>query len=281
MTTIASRLGFLSALLLSAIAFGQINVDRLDGSDWINIAQHSAGSDVTFDDSTGSTYKVYTLTPTTQSIGNLTINSSGTNAPTLFVGQGLFVPTDETRLSTPGAYNIGSISYSGGQPRLQVRVNNTITGEISFWHIVRIDAGNILANITHDPVGATTPPRLGYIAAGDIGSYDTNYYVAAKRGDIGSIAAAYCLFSRIQCDNGSITGVVSTGSQNVGGFMAPSSIKALNGSINDVISFGQIATGSPTYTTNVQIQAKSGIHLVQSHNTMRAGHRRERQRRKR
>ncbi|MBC7772216.1 MAG: hypothetical protein H7210_06965 [Pyrinomonadaceae bacterium] len=271
MTRTASRLMFFTTLLFSNVALAQINVDYLSGSNWINLSQLPAGSHVSINDAAGSTYRVYTLTPATQSIGNLTITSSGTNAPTLFVGRGRNVPSEAVPLPTVGAYDIGSVSYSGGQPKLQMRVGHNITGDVTFWQICRIDAGlNILANITHDPVNATPPPPLGNITAHSIGSSDTRYYITAKRGDIGAIAATLDIFSDIQCDNGSITGRIQAGFPGSQGFIASSSITALNGSINDVISYGQIGTGPPAYTTKVQIRAHSGIHLVQSNNTMRA-----------
>ncbi len=274
MTTLASRLGLFIASLTSTVAIGQINVDYLSGSNWINITQLAAGSNVTINDTTGLTYRVYTLTPTTQSIGNVTMNSTGTNAPTLFVGTGRDTTHEDFPVPNPGALNIGSIQYSGGQPKLQVNVNGDISSDVSFWHIVRFDVGGaILGNVIHEPIGATPPPRLGYITANTIGSLSVSpKVIAAKYGDIHTIIGRETIFSNIDCLNGSITNRIESGTfPTVNGHIASASIQAPNGSINDIISNRYFYTnGANGAETNVQIQAKSGIHIVRSYHRMRA-----------
>jgi hypothetical protein len=160
---------------------------------------------------------------------------------------------------------------------LQVFVNNNITGNIDFWHVVRVDAGNpslpfpqfygaIYGNVTHNPVGADPPPALGTVRAYQFGTgLPPNPAITARRGDILLVEARRDCFADVVCDLGSITRVqtgTDSGPEEFYGDLT-GNVLAPKGSIQNVIGafLGPITYG----TTPIRIEAQNGIDLIQAY----------------
>lgn len=72
----------------AALTHGQtVNVDRwVSGDNWTTISTHASGANITINAVGSNVYRVYGVNGT-ESIGVITINSSGSNQPVLFVGR--------------------------------------------------------------------------------------------------------------------------------------------------------------------------------------------------
>lgn len=219
------------------------------------------GTNITIHDAGNFAYRVWAVQPTTATIGNIHITSSGITQPRLLVGSGFstpgLFPTADQRLPVIGADSVGIITYSGGRPRLQMYVNhcNSVGHRIDFWEIVRIDAiERICSEIRHNPVEAgPNPPPLGRIECIWL---DQPGSVTAVQGGIGVIRVAAFISVDITAENGSIGEVSALGNWIYG------HIRALNGSIGTVYADTEIGPLHGIGTTPVDIQAKDGIGLV-------------------
>jgi hypothetical protein len=260
-------------------ALAQIYVEYLDGSTWITDQILTAqGANIAIGDGgLGRTWRVRTSDPTEWSIGQISMLSGGTAAPTLFVGTGFNDPSEVFRLPVAGCRDLVGVNYVGGRPRLQVYVNGNITGDIDFWRIYRVDAGNeslpfpqfygaIYGNVTHDPVGANPPPNLGTIRAYQLGIPESpGSSITARRGDILLVEARRDCFSNVIAELGSITRVqagTDSDPSNREGYVT-GNVLALNGSIGDVIGATYLGPNNDGKTP-IRIEAKSGINLIQA-----------------
>jgi hypothetical protein len=224
----------------------------------------------------GRTYRVRTSNPEEWSIGVLSVFSEGTASPTVFVGTGFTEPRENLRLPVAGCRDLAGVNYVGGRPRLQVFVNNNITGDIDFWHVVRIDAGNeslpfpqfygaIYGNVTHDPVGADPPPRLGTVRAYQLGTFVPGASFTARRGDILLVEARQHCLSNVIAELGSITRV-QAGTDSVPGDpegYVSGNVLAPQGSIGEVIGAAYLGPSNDGKTP-IRIEARNGIDLIQA-----------------
>lgn len=241
----------------SAPAVADIHVQHLVGGNWSSDDQTlSAGSNVTINDSTSGTYRVFVDDETSESIGIITLNSSGTNNPTLFVGTGRTTASEIDPLTTAGCKDLGGVAWSGGRPRLQASIYNDVTDDVSMWHIFRIDVGGELqGNVYHDGGGVTPAPRLGVISAGSTVGAE----IVAEHGDIHRVETMVDAFADVISELGSIDEVEAalsfTGTWH-------GDVLAINGSIGSVINnYGGIGSGSAPIT---HIEAKNGIGTVRA-----------------
>jgi len=124
----------------------------------------SSGSSVSIFNATGSTYRVFAVSPSSTNIGNVSISTSSSSAsPTLFIGRPTSAFQGSGTLSAAGCNNLGSVSFGNGDPVLHGYILGTLTGSISMHRIRWFDfgtasssgAGTISGNITHNP-GAET-----------------------------------------------------------------------------------------------------------------------------
>lgn len=277
------RFIFVTLIVVTAFVqrgFAQINVQYLDSnSQWQVVpgfeVPPAPGSNISITDTAGLTYRVFTDTPASQAIGNLTLTSTGTLAPTLLIGTGFSTPNEEQPLAA-GAQDINSITSFGGRPRLQASVVRNISGNVDFWHIVRLDAGSrISGDVIHYPQSATAPvPRLGVVEADFVGfGTNTTAKVTALRGDINVIRARRIIYSTIKAAEGSITLIQAGTSPNISpieGIIASKNIEALNGSITSVIANSYIGRIQAAGFVPVTISARDGIDLVQANHSMTA-----------
>lgn len=245
-------------------ASAQIYVDFLAGSPdaWINLATYSAGSDVTIDDTGSWTYRVYTASYTTENIGTISLNSQANGTPTLFVGRGRTVPSEMDALLVPGCLDLAGITWSGGKPRLQAYVYHDVTGDISMWHVVRIDVdGYLMGDVYHDGGGGVTPaPRLGFVGYTRAHHLDgTNYTpieIVAAHGDIHRVEGLEENHANVISSEGSIDEVEGLGYGAWHG-----NVLARNGSIGSVINNGQ-AIDLVRLQGYARIEARNGIGTV-------------------
>jgi len=264
---------FASVLLLtSAAAHAQVHVDYLEGSEWVPIGQYPAGSDLAVTDVGSRTYRIYTSTPTSQSIGAVTLRSLPSAPPSLIIGVGLSTPDAAHSPAATAALNLRSVSCEGGKTRLQISVGGDILGSVVAWNVVRIDAGGrILGDVIHDPADEPAPPPMGPINATDVGSASVTTVIGSKHGDMLGVYASNALFANIECSEGSITGPIRAGAiQGWNGQIACKSIRAPRGSINAVTSTRYFGQGAPVFNLPVLLMARDGISLVRSFEAMHA-----------
>lgn len=232
-----------------------IHVQHLVGSTWSSDDQTlSAGSSVTITDTASGTYRIYVDDYTAENIGLITINSQSSGTPTLFVGTGRSTPIETARLDDPGCKDLAGITWSGGKPRLQARVYHDVTGDISMWHVVRIDVdGELQADVYHDGGGVTPAPRLGVVRAYRmLAAIPSTQEIVAAHGDIHRVEAQFECHADVISTEGSIDEIQASTTTPGGWF---GDVIALNGSIGTIINYdGPIATEC--------IQAKNGIGTI-------------------
>lgn len=197
----------------------------------------SSGSSITINNMSNAPHRVFAVSPSTTDIGSITLGSSSVTTQ-LMIGAGFTQVTSLSQLPTAGARHIGDITSNVQRLSLQARVTGTMSGTISAYKIVRLDANDISADISHNPGADTTAPSLDWIqVANSVSGTITSY-----KGDIGTVRVAVggssgLLSGSVVASTGSIT-TINVGGNITGDILAGTS--ANPGSISTVTAAGNI-----------------------------------------
>lgn len=204
-----------------------------------------SGSHVTINNANAVPYRIFAVSPTTTSIGNITVNGTGV-LTTLIVGTGVIFPNPGSALPEAGATNIGTISNGGtARVNLQVRALGDIS-TVNVYKVTRIDADELLGNVSHNG-DATTAPSLDTIEVRTTSSV----LIRAYKGNIGTVRTAGACAATIEALIGTVEFVDIAGAMT-GSVLAP------QGSIFNVDVGGDLGTS----TSTVNITARDNLRKV-------------------
>lgn len=211
----------------------------------------ASGSNITINNATVTPYRVFAVSPSTTDIGNITVNGSEVLA-VLFVGRPTGTPPAPSSggpLDAAGARNIGSITQGGIKLRVQARALEEIQGSVFAYEVVRLDAGTIKGNITHNPSADPAAPSLGWIQAVAIEPVT----IRSLRGNIGNVRATSDCSAFIHADIGTVSNVI------IGGDLL-GDVRAITGSILNITVTGDLGASGSGGT--ITIEARDEVRRV-------------------